>query len=218
MLKNQHISEHNGTQLNILINIDGIPLFKSSSKQFWPILGLIYHKTISYKPFPIAIYVGDKKPSDVNKYFEQFLLEMNHLQSKGLVLNGKMFKVAIKAFICDRPARSFIKCIINHGGFYACERCEVKGSRVDARTVYLETECPLRTHEQFSRQSNPSHHTGISPLLALHNVDMIQMFLLDFMHLTCLGIMKKMLLEFWLDTKSAYKLDRKKNYYYRNNY
>lgn len=207
---NINIACHKEDNVELLINIDGIPLFASSSKQFWPILGMIYHKVIPYKPFPIAIYVGDQKPSDVNKYLEQFLLEMNTLQSDGIVISKKLFKISIKAFICDRPARSFIKNVKNHGGYFACERCEVKGERVDGRTVYLETSSPLRNHQNFIEQSNQEHHTGLSPLLALNNCDMIKMFLLDFMHLTCLGIMKKMLCNFWLDAKSARKLNTTK--------
>lgn len=66
LTRNLYITKYNAERLELLINFDGIPLFNSSSKQFWPILGMIYHKVIRYKPFPIAIYVGDHKPCDIN--------------------------------------------------------------------------------------------------------------------------------------------------------
>ncbi|ESP02012.1 hypothetical protein LOTGIDRAFT_111295 [Lottia gigantea] len=48
--------------VNIQVNIDGLPLFKSSSIQFWPILGRLL-LPYTAEPFVIGIYVGD---SNVN--------------------------------------------------------------------------------------------------------------------------------------------------------
>lgn len=46
------------------INIDGLPLFKSSKAKFWPILG---HLTMTKNaPFVIAIYFGKTDPQDLN--------------------------------------------------------------------------------------------------------------------------------------------------------
>lgn len=201
-------SLHPNGIIELLINVDGIPLFRSSSKQFWPLLCQIFCKSSFYKPFPVAVYCGDKKPSNINKYLEQFVSELNDIQRNGLLVNGKNFCVRVKAFICDRPARSVIKCVKNHGGFYACERCLVKGVRVEGRTVYPEVECESRTHQSFVDKHNKEHHIGISPLLELDNCDMVNMFVLDFMHLACLGCMKKLLTELWLDSKSAAKMSQ----------
>lgn len=199
-------SLHPDKKLELLFNVDGIPLFKSSSKQFWPILGLVYHRKVFYKPFPIAIYCGKyAKPSDVNHYFNQFVIEMNKLQSEGVILKQSVYNVSVKGFICDRPARAFIKQIKNHGAYFACERCIVRGQRAENRTVYVELNCSLRTHESFLTQENAEHHSGTSPLVNLKNIDMVNMFVLDFMHLGCLGVMKK-LFEFWLDRKSVRKM------------
>ncbi|EFN60872.1 hypothetical protein EAG_16021, partial [Camponotus floridanus] len=95
--------------IELIINVDGLPLFKSSSISFWPILCKIFHQPDVYKPFPVAIYCGNQKPENTQKYFEKFVEEINLLQSEGINVNNKVFQVRIKAFICDRPARSFIK-------------------------------------------------------------------------------------------------------------
>lgn len=197
-------SLHPNNTVELLFNMDGIPLFKSSSKQFWPILGLVYHVKNYYKPFPIAIQCGNSKTSDVNRYLDQFVCEVNKLQLEGFNVKERVYKVTIKGFICDRPPRSLIKCVKNRGAYFACERCTVRGKRAENRTVYTDLDCAVRTHASFVHEHNIQHHTGISPLLELNNIDMVNMFILDFMHLGCLGVMKR-LFEFWLDKKSARK-------------
>lgn len=54
------------------------------------------------------------------------------------------------------------------------------------------TNVRLRTNESFVQQTDKNHHTGWSPLLDL-NVDMINWFPLDYMHLVLLGVFKRLL-------------------------
>ena len=54
-------------KINLIVNVDGVPLYKSSSAQFCPIL-CRFHKL---PPFIVAIYYGNKKPSNV----EDFVLD-----------------------------------------------------------------------------------------------------------------------------------------------
>lgn len=52
------------TTLTLQFNIDGLPLFKSSKLQFWPILGCLkcyYTKS----PFVVGIFCGISKPKSV---------------------------------------------------------------------------------------------------------------------------------------------------------
>ncbi|XP_057335100.1 uncharacterized protein LOC130673902 [Microplitis mediator] len=193
---------HEINDLQLFINIDGLPLFKSSSIQFWPILCKVFHQLDLYKPFPIAIYCGKQKPSSVEGYFRKFVIEMNHLLEFRVTIDNVLFAVSIKGFNCDRPARSFVKCIKGHGGYWACERCEVKGQRVKGRTIYpiSQDQCVLRTNDSFRNQSNEGHHTGTSPLLQITpQIDMVRDFVLDSMHLVFLGIVKK-ILDYWLNS------------------
>jgi len=60
--------------------------------------------------------------------------------------------------------------------------------------------CDKRTDKSFREQQDPEHHVGISPLLHLEPpINMIKQFVLDFMHQGCLGVTKKMILDFWLE-------------------
>lgn len=54
-------------EIKLQINNDGIPLFKSSKQQFWPILGRILNFRCS-TPFVIGLFCGDEKPSNVSEY------------------------------------------------------------------------------------------------------------------------------------------------------
>lgn len=181
------------------INIDGAPLWKSSSMEFWPILCRVHypHDNI-YAPFPVAIYLGSGKPQDLDLFFDEFIEELNNYQKNGIVLVGKLYKIRMKSWILDTPARALVKCVKGHAGFFSCERCEVMGERCENRTTFADMNAAERTDKSFRDQKQSEHHKGVSPLLKLSGLNMITMFVLDFMHLGFLGIMKK-LLSLWLN-------------------
>ena len=189
---------HPNNLIELQINVDGVPLVKSGYQEFWPILCKVHCDADLYEPYPVAVYFGESKPASLDSYLNLFIEEINNLQRDGIEISGKHFAVTIKCFICDTPARSFLKCTIGHLGINACERCTVEGVRVENRTVYPDTNSEERTDASFRGSHQPSHHTGISPLLRiLPFLNMIHIFVLDFMHLCCQGIMKK-LLEYWI--------------------
>ncbi|KAJ8682882.1 hypothetical protein QAD02_018674 [Eretmocerus hayati] len=100
------------------------------------------------------------------------------------------------------PARAVFKCIINHGAYYACERCLVPGFDYMSRIVYPFRNDPERTDESFKKMENALHHAGVSPLVKLKkSVNMIILFILDIMHLNYQGQMKK-LLKTWFSSNS----------------
>ncbi|KYN20014.1 hypothetical protein ALC57_07643, partial [Trachymyrmex cornetzi] len=200
---------HENETLYLKINIDGLPLFNSSLQQFWPIPGQLHFEPEVYKPFPIAVYAGREKPNNLSAYLENFIVEINELLLNGIIIDEKSFKVCIMCFVCDRPARSFIKCIKGHVGFYACERCEVRGTRHENRTIYCNDVCEERIDQSFRDQRNPEHHIGLSPLTFINpRIDMVRQFVLDFMHLCYLGIMKKMLVECWMKGNLSTRLNQ----------
>ncbi|KAJ8678301.1 hypothetical protein QAD02_014088 [Eretmocerus hayati] len=57
-----------------------------------------------------------------------------------------------------------------------------------------------RTDESFRLQLDPDHHHDtISPLINIFpHIDMVYLFILDFMHLGCLGTTKKLLTGYWM--------------------
>lgn len=98
----------NCQQINLKFNIDGLPLFRGSKFQFWPILCLI-DNIKNIKPFTVGIYYGDSKPGNSNEYFNQFVCELNKVLEDGILFNNIKITIKVLCFICDSPARSFIK-------------------------------------------------------------------------------------------------------------
>lgn len=176
-------------------NIDGLPICKSTGGQFWPILCQIVSKyTVS--PFVVSCYHGNSKPKSVHEFLEPFIKELKTLQTCGFQYHDICYSVLIENFICDAPARAFIKCIKGHGGFFGCEKCVQKGSSVNRRVVFLETQAKVRTDESFKLKIQEKHHLGTSPLLNL-NIGLVTQVPLDYMHLVLLGCMRKLLL-YWI--------------------
>ena len=121
---------------------------------------------------------------------------MLELEENGLFHNGKLYRVKLQCFVCDAPARQFLKCIAGHCGRGACERCTALGVHMKRYhcMVFPNLDAPSRNNESFRDQDHPSHHSGVSPLERLENFDMVKGFPLDPMHLVLLGVFKRLLL------------------------
>ena len=195
ILLKQHIHAHVTQQLTLHINIDGIPLFKSSKISLWPILG--YISEFKSEPFPIVVYCSDKKPDPIKNYVKDFIEEQLVLQQAGFLYEGVLYKIKLDAVICDAPAGALVKCITTHNGYRCCERCVQRGEW--CQKVILPTlDAPLRTDINFYEQKDKKHHCkDISPFVEL-GFGMVTCFPLDYMHLICLGVMRR-LLHCWLN-------------------
>lgn len=188
----------------MLINVDGIPLAKSSGSQFWPVLGAIAQLD-NTPPFIIAAYHGHNKPECCNVYLEQFVAEANYLLTNGIIFQDRKLKIEFLAFVCDAPARSFIKKIKCHTGYFGCDKCIQKGCYVENRVVFPQMDAPLRTDGGFIWQENEEHHTGRSILENILKIKMVSHFPHDYMHLVCLGAMRKLVL-LWMRGKLPIRL------------
>ena len=177
-------------KIRLLINIDGISISKSSGSQFWPILGRILGINHS-KVFLIGIYNGKAKPSDANLFLEDFVTEMRVLYHTGILYNEERVEIEVFGFICDAPARAFITYTKTHSGYASCSKCIDEGEW-DGRIVFLNENATLRDDASFRNKVHEEHHTGTSILQTLP-IDMIASFPLDYMHLICLGVMRKLL-------------------------
>ena len=202
-------------ELILQFNIDGLPLWRSSRTQFWPIICRIINAEDGSE-FMVSLHCGEGKPTSLKAFLAPFLTELKNLLENGIHHLGKQFAVKISAFCCDAPARAFIKQIIGHMGYCACERCETYGIRSQGRTLFPYLEAPLRyfqnnnvkglnncfncfrTDESFRAGSDDHHHNSISPLEDIESLDMIFDFPLDYLHLVCLGVMKRLLKLIWM--------------------
>lgn len=183
--------------ISMLFNVDGLPLYKSSAKQFWPILGKVYSPKVSFgSVFVVAIFFGSSKPSSIDEFLHDFVAEMRCLKQSGISFRSKRLTIKIAGFSCDAPARAFVKCIKGHTAYFGCEKCTQRGKYVDGRLTYPEIDAERRTVMSFSAQIQEEHHKGVTPLLELE-IDVVDGFPLDYMHLVCLGAMRKLILN-WM--------------------
>ena len=80
----------------------------------------------------------------------------------------------------------------SYSGYHGCDKCTLEGVWVNTMT-FPETSAPLRTDASFDEMRDEDHHKGVSPLSQI-NLGMVSQIPIDYMHLVCLGIMKRILL------------------------
>ena len=126
--------------IHLQLNVDGLPLFKSSNVQFWPILGRLAQSS-NGEPFAIGLFSGRSKPCDPEEFLQDFVEEMADLQAYGSNFNGQLFNVAISNFVCD----AYIKSVKSHSGYSGCVKCTQAGE-YNGKMTFPETDAPLRRH------------------------------------------------------------------------
>lgn len=185
----KYVSDADGdtSTLKLTLSVDGIPLSRSGKISFWPVLGCV---DVSEKIFVVAIYCGPDKP-EINSYLRPLVTELKELHSCGFTTSGRRYKIDMDKIVADAPARAFLKQIKGHTGYYACERCCTRGEY--RKGISFSSICaPERTDESFKKMEQPEHHIGLSPLIEI-NFPMVSRFVLDWMHLVLLGIMRRLL-------------------------
>jgi len=189
----------NLVEINIDFNIDGLPLAKSSKQQFWPILCSVLNlPKISDSVFAVGIYYDTHcKQSSIEEFLNPFINELLNLLNSGItVSNNKTYKIKINQIICDAPAKAFLLNVKGHNSRFGCNTCCEEGSYLENRMAFTGVHSSLRTDTSFRIKSDDEYHKGVSPLERLP-IDIIQTVCLDYMHVVCLGVMKR-LLKFWV--------------------
>ncbi|XP_067210357.1 uncharacterized protein [Linepithema humile] len=118
----------------------------------------------------------------------------------GINFYGKIIPLRLRCFIADAPARAFILNHYSHVSRHPCSKCKVSGTRIRGRYVFNGVNHRLRTDDEYIRCSDEEHHKeGSSPLSNLP-LGMVSQIPFEYMHLVCLGMMKK-LLSAWISGK-----------------
>ncbi|XP_055525161.1 uncharacterized protein LOC129718406 isoform X2 [Wyeomyia smithii] len=171
----EHLTEDIQIELNV--NIDGLPIHRSSKYQFWPILCNV-HQMPHIPPMTVGIFLGKIKPQNITEYLTPFVEELISVLSKGVKVNNHAVGVKIRCIVCDSPARAFIKGTTNFNGINGCLKCTIEGeySYVSRTVTFPKLNCVLRTDEKFRRKEYGRHHKEDSPLLKIPGLDMIKDF------------------------------------------
>lgn len=126
----------------------------------------------------------------------------------GISLNSVVYTVVFKYIIADAPARSFNKYVKGHNAYFGCERCYRRGTW-KKRVIYPIKPMPdLYNDMSFRQRIFDSHHKESPSPLEMLDFGMISQIPLDYMHLICLGVMKK-LITVWTDGPRGHRLSPK---------
>ncbi|XP_050719438.1 uncharacterized protein LOC127000064 [Eriocheir sinensis] len=197
-------TKQNTQNLEVSLNIDGLPLFKSSNTCMWPVLCAIMIQPVTV--FPVALTCGSSKPCNLD-FLNDTIRELNDILQHGIQYEEFKIHVTLKSIVCDAPARAMVKATKQYSGYYGCDKCTQKGVWYGRLTYQEIDNIVLRTNESFRDQIQEEHHCGVSPFTALP-VDLIKSFPIDYMHQACLGVMRRLLL-IWIKGKKETRITQR---------
>ena len=204
----------NAKRINLSVNVDGIPIYSNSRYySIYPIL--VRALECPQKIFTVGIFCTN----DISKtlpspeiFLKQFINDIANLNG---ILNTNKYNIPIKLgpFIADAPMRAYLKQIVSHTAYSSCERCIQKGEYHGGHVVLTKDNAELRTKYSFKTRKDVSHHKShnISPLELAFDLDMVDTFILDYMHLTTIGVMKRLLLRLNKSTGNQKKCHLSRN-------
>lgn len=179
-------------KIELSIFIDNLPLKKKSNIGLWTILGSIADQRNTI--FTIGAYLGASKPNDSNLFLSSFVNEVKDLYSTGLTVNDEEFSVGVKRVVCDAPAKCFILNIKNFLSYSSCTKCNVTGEYGRNKVYYPEISDLKVDNDYLNDQLYKGEKTK---LLEIPDFGVVTKIPLDYMHLVCLGVTKK-LISIWM--------------------
>jgi hypothetical protein len=194
---------------------DGFPIVKSSLLCGWPILGGIVGRP-DWPVLLFGIYSGYGSPKSSDELLVDFARESQDLIKNGILIGSKNVRkrFAIRCFLGDAPARSYVLCVKYHSSYNGCTKCEQIGYREETQPTNNPTETKnvkkairyqtetgiLRTDKSFHDRSDILHHheeyqnPNNRTVLEKHlNFKMVSMVPIDSMHCIDLGVTRNLL-------------------------
>ena len=144
-------------------------------------------------PFTIGIYAGHHKRNNPVTYLKPYIEDLKKLQTTGMVYHSKNYLVNLTCVVCDAQARVFIKQVKSSAGYLGCDKCIQSEVHDGKKMTFLETNATLRTDGAFKAMSDEDYHRGPNPFCKLP-IGMVSQFPIDYMHLVCLGVIKRFIL------------------------
>uniref|UniRef100_A0A1Y1LQ64 DUF4218 domain-containing protein n=1 Tax=Photinus pyralis TaxID=7054 RepID=A0A1Y1LQ64_PHOPY len=186
--------------IELLINVDGLPLSRSSTACLWPIL---CSDNVTKKVSIVGLFHGYEKPKDSNQFLKQFVKEAVMYVTNGFFNEGRKYDVKIAGLICDAPAKSFVLNTKGHTGYNSCTKCKVEGNYINNRVCFpAPSNVPLRNDNDYFCDTDDDFYVSKSELLKIPGFLPVSGVPLDYMHLICLGVVKKLLL-LWIESKAS---------------
>jgi hypothetical protein len=179
-------SDTNLIYIDASVNIDGLPLFKSSPLSLWPILIDFDHKGI---PLPISVYCGYGKPN-FEEFLPPFINEVQEMKTVGMEVEVAGIHMTLKfgkvIYVCDAPARAALMCVKGHTAKLGCAFCRAEGIYYHNRVSFSTVTKEPRTDQAYAE----NNQLGLSLLAPIANL--YSDIPVDYQHNVCLGVVRKL--------------------------
>ncbi|KYN10216.1 hypothetical protein ALC57_17656 [Trachymyrmex cornetzi] len=145
------------------------------------------------EPLRVIIKLGTIKEFAIGEY-----PSVQDTGKAGTGLGTAITEIKLHALVCDAPAKSFILGVKNHNGYYSCTKC-TEGKYVNGRVYFpiKDTNPFLQTDEDFFNNKYEDYQIVETIFIKIPKFGPITDVPLDYMHLVCLGVVKKLIL-LWL--------------------
>lgn len=206
MAKNNNHSWDNDIYIDI--NIDGVPISKSSSSTLWPILINIvgFDEVIC-----VGTFYGTEKPTNVDNYLNRFVNDFCEIHRNGLLFANKMYNLYIRAITADAPARAFLLNIHTHSGYSSCHKCSIRGKYILNRVTFPNCNSTPRTDAEFRAKADSRHHlTQNTTIIEKLPIDCVRGVVVDYMHAALEGVLKQLMVQWIVLRKKFYSLKKSK--------
>lgn len=164
----------------------------------------------------IGCYHGSQKPASSNVFLKEFVEEAIEVVNNGIKHNGITVNIDIHSIIADAPAKSFLTCTKGHIGYSSCSKCQIEGEYLQNRICFPGITASKRTDQSFVDLADDDYHTGHSILSDIPRFGMVTQIPLDYMHLVCIGVFKRMIRLWWETFLSINDISNK--LYLKNSY
>lgn len=217
------LSERNN--ISLTWNTDGVPVFKSSKYNIWPLYFVINElppkkRWCNDNVILAGLWFGSKKPNMLTflKPFTEGMSRLHNgiqLYSPDIMANFTC-RVMLLCGTCDLPAKAMVYNMIQFNGNYGCSHCLQSGKTFGVGQrgnvhiyPYIQDDPvgPQRTSEQLNQHSREAVESGKtifgvkgpSWLSVVPTYSVIDGNVVDYMHCVLLGV-TKMIMKLWFDT------------------
>jgi len=224
----------NNGSISLTWNCDGASAFNSSMKSIWPLQCVINELPFHIRRLHMlltGLWFGSCKPS-IHTFLRPFVEQCRQLEETGFswfdkVNNCVQFtKVFTIICSCDSVARALLQNIKQFNGKFGCSWCNHPGLSISndlggpPKRVYPAQLYKCRSHNQYIEDSRSAvEHgepwngvKGANPLLLIKNFNIVDGFVVDYMHGVLLGVAKHMC-SLWFESQpnANWYIGNKKN-------
>jgi hypothetical protein len=117
--------------ISLLLNTDGVQIFKSNSTSLWPIIIILNNLPLDQRfKQDNMIIAGFHMSNDIQMsvFLESLAMEIQNINNQGgLELSSGKYKIFCPLSSLDAPAKSKLQNMKQYNGYFSCPYCTDKG-------------------------------------------------------------------------------------------